>query len=336
MRINHLRRREFIALLGGAAAAWPHAARAQQPERMRRVGFLSSIAESDPEAQSMVAALHQALQESGWVDGRNLRIDRRWAAGNPGRIEALAKELVGLQPEVIVGYSTPTVVALRKETDTIPIVFVQVSDPIGTGFIANLAHPGGNITGFSNFESSMGGKWVELLKETAPGVARVALMFNPETAPYVTSYYQGPFEAAAPSFGVQPSVNPVHNDLEVESAITALGREPGGGLVVMPDSFNIVHRERIIALAARHKLPVIYPYRFAVMEGGLMSYGVDQVDLFRRAAAYVDRILKGAKPADLPVQAPTKFEFVINLKTAKALGLTVPPTLLATADEVID
>jgi putative tryptophan/tyrosine transport system substrate-binding protein len=271
-----MKRREFITLLGGAAAAWPVAARAQQPDRMRRVGMLSNLAESDSEAQAPVAALHQALAELGWVDGRNLRIDHRRAAGDPRRLIAFAKEMLGLQPDVVIGHTTPAVIALRNETDTIPIVFVQISDPIGTGFITNLARPGGNMTGFTNFESSMGGKWVEMLKEIAPGVARVALMFNPETAPYVTRYYQGPFEAAAPLFGVQPSINPVHNDLEVEGAITALGREPGGGLIVMPDSFNIVHRERIIAitegglisygvaLAARHKMPVIYPYRYAI------------------------------------------------------------------------
>jgi ABC-type uncharacterized transport system substrate-binding protein len=330
-----MKRREFIALVGGAAA-WPLAARAQQADGVRRVGMLSNLAESDSEAQAPIAALHQALAELGWLDGRNLRLDHRWAAGDRRRLVALAKELLGLQPAVVIGHTTPSVVALRKETDTIPIVFVQISDPIGAGFITNLARPGGNMTGFTNFESPMGGKWVEMLKEIAPGVARVALMFNPETAPYVTSYYQGPFEAAAPLFGAQPSVSPVHNDLEVESAIAALGREPGGGLIVMPDSFNIVHRERIIALAARHKLPVIYPYRYAIREGGLISYGVDQVDLFRRTAAYVDRILRGTKPAELPVQAPVKFELAINLKTAKALGLTVPLTLQASADEVIE
>jgi putative ABC transport system substrate-binding protein len=331
-----MRRRDFIRVIGGAAVLRPFAARAQQAGVVRRVGMLSSLAESDAESQALVAALHQALAEFGWVDGRNLRIDHRWAAGDPRRLTAFAKELLGLQPDVVVGHTTPSVIALRNDTETIPIVFVQISDPIGTGFITNLARPGGNITGFTNFESSMGGKWVEILKEIAPGVTRIALLFNPETAPYVTSYYQGPFEAAAPLFGVQPSVNPVHNDLEVESAITVLGREPGGGLIVMPDGFNIVHRERIIALAARHKLPVIYPYRFAVTEGGLVSYGTDVTDLFRRAASYVDRILRGTKPADLPVQAPVKFELVINLKTAKALGLTVPMTLQAGADEVIE
>ena len=336
MPFDQLYRREFITLLGGAAAAWPLAARAQQTDAVRRVGLLSNIAESDPEAQSMMGAFHQALQELGWVDGRNLRIDRRWGAGNPVRVEALAKELVGLQPEVIVGYTTPAVLALRRETGTIPIVFVQVSDPIGTGFITNLAHPGGNITGFTNFESSMVGKWAEMLKEIAPSISRVAFLFNPETAPYVTRYYQRPLETAVQSLGMQPWANPVHNTREIESAITALGRGPGGGLIVMPDSFNIVHRDQIIALAAEHQLPAISPYRFAVQEGGLMSYGVDQVELFRQAAAYVDRILKGEKPADLPVQQPTKYELIINLKTARFLDLEIPRDLLLVADEVIE
>jgi putative ABC transport system substrate-binding protein len=329
-------RREFISLLGAAAAGWPLAARAQQPDRMRRVGVLSSIGESDPEAQSMVAAFGQTLQELGWVEGRNLRIDRRWAAGNLGRIEALAKALIGLDPDVIVAHTTPTVIALQKETSTVPIVFTQVADPIGSGFIANLARPGGNITGFTTYEPSMVGKWVEMLKEMAPRISRIAFLFNPETVPFVARYFQGPLEAAARSLGMQPSANPVHNEIEVESAITALGREPGGGLIVMPDSFNFVHRQRIIALAARYKLPAIYPWPYPVREGGLMSYGVDQVDLFRRAAGYVDRILKGTKPAELPAQAPIKFEMALNLKTAKSLGLTVPQTLLVAANEVIE
>jgi putative tryptophan/tyrosine transport system substrate-binding protein len=331
-----IKRREFIFLGGGAAVAWPLTTRAQQADGMRRVGMLSNLAESDPEAQAPVAALHQALAESGWVEGRNLRIDHRCGAGDPRRLPIFAKELLGLQPDVVIAQTTPSVIALRKETDTVPIVFVQISDPIGAGFITNLARPGGNITGFTNFESLMCGKWVEMLKEIAPGVTRVALMFNPETAPYVTRYYEGPFEVAAPLLGVLPSVNPVHDDLEIESAITALAHDPGGGLILMPDGFNIVHRERIITLAARHKLPAIYPYRFAVTEGALLAYGVDLADLFRRTAAYIDRILKGAKPADLPVQAPVKFEMAINLKTAKVLGLIVPPGLLVRADEVIE
>src|SRR5215472_10269191 len=334
----HIPRRDFITLLGGgAAAAWPLAARARSNERVRRVGVLSNFAESDLEAQSMVEALHQTLQELGWVEGRNLRFDHRWAAGNSTRIQAFAKALVALQPDVIVGHVTPAVAALQKETSTIPIVFIQVSDPIGAGFIANLAHPGGNITGFTTYEPSMVGKWVEMLKEMAPRLSRLAFLFNPQTAPFVTRYYQGPLESSARSLGMQPSANPVHNASEIESVITALAREPSGaGLIVMPDSFNIVHRERIIALAAQNKLPAISSYRFMVAEGGLMSYGIDLVDMFRRAAGYVDRILKGEKPADLPVQAPTKYELVINLKTAKTLGLEVPPTLLARADEVIE
>jgi ABC-type uncharacterized transport system substrate-binding protein len=332
-----MRRREFISVLGGAAAAaWPVVGRSQQVDQLRRIGVLSNISESDTEAQSMVKALHRGLRELGWVNGRNVRIDHRWAAGNPRQAAAFAKELLALKPDVIVAHTTPSVLALREETDTIPIVFVQISDPIGSGFITNLAHPGGNITEFTNFESSMVGKWVEMLKEVAPGISRIAFLFNPQTAPYVTRFYQAPLEASARSFGLQPSANPVHNAREMESAIGAFGREPGGGLIVMPDSFNIVHRDRIIALALQHRLPTISPYRFAVEEGGLMSYGVDQVDLFRRAATYVDRLFRGANPAELPVQAPTKFELAINLKTAKALGLEMPLTLLAGADEVIE
>jgi ABC-type uncharacterized transport system substrate-binding protein len=330
-----MRRRNFITLLGGAAA-WPLAARAQQPDRMRRVGVLAGMGESDPEAQSTVEALDQTLQRFGWVEGRNLRIDRRWGAGNPGRIETFAKALIALEPDVIVAHGTPAAIPLRKETSTIPIVFVQVTDPIESGFIANLAHPGGNMTGFTSQEPSMVGKWVEMLKEMAPRISRVAFLFNPETAPYIVRSYQGPLESSARSLGILPSASPVHNPSEIESAITALAREPGGGLVVTPDAFNIVHRERIIALAAQNKLPAISPYRFMVAEGLLMSYGLDMVDLFRRAAAYVDRILKGAKPTDLPVQAPVKFVMAINLKATKSLGLTVPQMLLVAADEVIE
>ena len=329
-----------MAVLGGAVAApsilWPSATRAQDGGEPRRVGVLSSIGESDPEARSMAASFHHALQEAGWIDGRNVRIQHRWAAGSVEQIEAFAKELVGWPSDVIVAHTTPSVIALRKETTTIPIVFAQISDPVGAGFIANLARPGGNITGFSNFEASIGSKWIELLKEIAPDVMRGALLFNPETAPYVERYYQGPFEAAARSFGVQPSASPVHSDLEIAGVLAALQGEPPGGLIVMPDTFNIVHRQQIIELAARHRVPAIYPYGFAVRDGGLISYGVDSVDLFRRAAGYADRILKGAKAAELPMQAPVKFELLINLKTANALTLRIPPTLLATADDVIE
>jgi putative ABC transport system substrate-binding protein len=328
-----------MAVLGGAAVPsilWRSAACAQDGGEPRRVGVLSSLGESDPEARSMAASFHRALQEAGWIDGRNVRIEHRWAAGSVERLEAFAKELVGWRANVIVAHTTPSVIALRKETATIPIVFAQISDPIGAGFIANVARPGGNITGFSNFEASIGSKWIELLKETAPGMMRGAILFNPETAPYVGRYYQGPFEAAARSFGVQPSASPVRSDVEIASALAALQGEPPGGLIVMPDTFNIVHRQQIIELAARHRVPAIYPYGFAVREGGLISYGVDPVDLFRRAAGYVDRILKGAKAAELPMQAPVKFELLINLKTANALALKIPQTLLATADDVIE
>jgi len=328
-----------MAVLGGAAVPsilWRSAACAQDGGEPRRVGVLSSLGESDPEARSMAASFHRALQEAGWIDGRNVRIEHRWAAGSVERLEAFAKELVGWRANVIVAHTTPSVIALRKETATIPIVFAQISDPIGAGFIANVARPGGNITGFSNFEASIGSKWIELLKETAPGMMRGAILFNPETAPYVGRYYQGPFEAAARSFGVQPSASPVRSGAEIASALAALQGEPPGGLIVMPDTFNIVHRQQIIELAARHRVPAIYPYGFAVREGGLISYGVDPVDLFRRAAGYVDRVLKGAKAAELPMQAPVKFELLINLKTANALALKIPQTLLATADDVIE
>ena len=334
-----MRRRDFMAVLGGVAVPsilWRSAACAQDGGEPRRVGVLSSLGESDPEARSMAASFHRALQEAGWIDGRNVRIEHRWAAGSVERLEAFAKELVGWRANVIVAHTTPSVIALRKETATIPIVFAQISDPIGAGFIANVARPGGNITGFSNFEASIGSKWIELLKETAPGVMRGAILFNPETAPYVGRYYQGPFEAAARSFGVQPSASPVRSGAEIASALAALQGEPPGGLIVMPDTFNIVHRQQIIELAARHRVPAIYPYGFAVREGGLISYGVDPVDLFRRAAGYVDRVLKGAKAAELPMRAPVKFELLINLKTANALALKIPQTLLATADDVIE
>jgi putative ABC transport system substrate-binding protein len=330
-----MRRRVFIAMIG-TAATWSLAARAQ-PDRVRRLGVLSNISESDPEAQSMVAALHQALRELSWVDGRNIRIDHRWAAGNAALVSNFAKQLVALEPDVLFAHTSVPVIALRKETTTTPIVFVQVADPIGSGFVANLAHPGGNITGFSSFESSMAGKWVEMLKEIAPSTTRVAFLFNPKTAPYVsTGYYQASFDAAAVSLGVKLSATPVDSPRELEAAFVSLGRDRGGALILIPDSFNLTHREAMIALAARYRVPAIYPYLFAVGEGGLISYGVDQADLFRRAASYVDRILKGEKSADLPVQRPTKFELGINVKTARALGLTVPSTLLATADEVIE
>jgi putative ABC transport system substrate-binding protein len=331
-----MKRREFITLLGGAAVAWPLAARAQQPDRLRRIGVLIGYAENDLETQARLAAFRQGLERLGWTEDRNVRIDYRFAPAGPDQAQRFAKELVALRPDVLVGNSTPASAALLRETHTIPIVFVGVSDPVGSGLIASIARPGGNTTGFTNFEPSLTGKWLELLKEIAPGIGRVAVIFNPKTAPGGGSFFLGPFEPVARSFAVEPIASPVTDATQIESALAAIWREPGGGLIVMPDAFTTVQRKAIIALAAQHRFPAIYPYRYEVVDGGLMSYGVDTVDLLRRAASYVDRILKGEKANDLAVQAPVKFELVINLKTAKALGLTVPDKLLVAADEVIE
>jgi putative ABC transport system substrate-binding protein len=331
-----MQRREFIKLIGGAIA-WPLAARAQQGSRMRRIGVLMPFAENDPDAMAQLSGFMQGLAQLGWTDGRNVRMDLRWAVGSVDRTRMFAKELVDLQPDVILAHSTPATAALQRETRTIPIVFAVVSDPVGVGFVASLPRPGGNLTGFIHMEASMGGKWLELLTEIAPGVKRATIMFNPGTAPYARSYYLPSFEAAARSFKVTPIVAPVHSEAEIETVITSLGREPGGGgLVVLPDTFSQVHRAAIILLAARNNVPAAYCDNSFAIDGGLFSYGPDQVDIFRRAAPYVDRILKGEKPADLPVQAPTKYVLALNLKTAKALGLDVPATLLARADEVIE
>ena len=303
---------------------------------MRRIGVLMGYAESDRQGQAFVAAFRDELQKLGWTEGRNIRIDTRWAT--PGDAESrqrFAKELVALQPDLILSHGTPTTATLLQQTRTIPIVFAAVSDPVGSGFVASFPRPGGNVTGFMNMEPTMAGKWMELLKEIAPRVARVALLFNPATAPYA-EYWLNPFKAAAASFGVQAIAAPVHDTSELETVVAAQAREPNGGLIVMPDTFTTAHRAEITALAARHRLPAVYPFRFFAELGGLLSYGTDLVDDFRRTATYADRILKGAKPSELPVQAPVKFELVINLKTAKALGLDVPPTLLARADEVIE
>jgi putative tryptophan/tyrosine transport system substrate-binding protein len=329
-----MRRREFITFLGGAAA-WPIAARAQQAERMRRVGVLMGWPESDPIYPPRVGAFAQALAQLGWTDGQNVRIEVRWTNGDVERAGELAKELVALQPDVILGSTTPSIAALQRETRTIPIVFAVVSDPVGAGFVANLPRPGGNITGFINIEASMGGKWLELLKEVAPRVTRAAIMFNPDTAPGGGSYYLAPFEAAARSLAIEPTQARVHSDTEIEAAITALGREQSG-LVVMDDSFMSIHRGTVILLAARNNVPAIFSLSFSTKEGGLISYGINSVDLFRRAATYVDRILRGTKPGDLPVQVPTQFELGVNVKTAKTLGLTIPPSVIAIADEVIE
>jgi len=329
-----MKRRHFITLLGGAAAAWPFAARAQEAERVRRIGLLMGVAD-DREGQARVAAFKQGLQELGSADGRNIQIETRFGGGDPDRMRAHAAELVALAPDVIVGQTTPVIRALRQATSSIPIVMATVNDPVEQGFVSSLAHPGGNITGFTFIDFQMVGKWLEMLKETAPGVARAALMFSPDTSPHYYLYLRS-FEAEPRSIAVEVTAAPVRNTAEIEEAIAKLGREPGGGLIVASDAFTLVHHQLFIRLAQQHRLPAVYAFRTFVAQGALMSYGPDPYDLFRRSASYVDRVLKGAKPADLPVQQPTKFELAINLKTAKALGLEIPPTLLARADEVIE
>jgi putative ABC transport system substrate-binding protein len=328
-----MKRREFIALLGGAAT-WPLVAHAQQPDRMRRIGVLMGSAD-DPEGQARVKALKQGLQELGWTDGHNLQIKTRFAGADASRIRAHGAELVALAPDVIVGQTAAVIRALREATSSIPIVMAAVTDPVDQGFISSLAHPGGNITGLSFIEFAMVGKWLEMLEEAAPGIARAAVMFNPDTAPYYYVYLRS-LEAAPRSFAVEVMAAPVRGTGEIEAAIAKLGRDPGGGLIVGADAFTLVHHELIMRLAIQHRLPAVYPFRSFVAKGGLMSYGPDPYDLFRRSAVYIDRIFKGAKPADLPVQQPTKFELAINLKTAKALGLTIPQSLLLRADEVIE
>jgi putative ABC transport system substrate-binding protein len=332
-----MRRRELITLLGGAAVAWPLAAMAQHPtERTRRIAVLIGVAESDAETKAWLGTFRNRLYELGWrIDG-NLQIEERWTAGDPDRNQSFARELVAMKPDAIFAFSSVVVAALQRESRTVPIVFTAISDPVGSGFVQSLARPGGNATGFTNFVPTMGAKWLEVLKEIAPQIRRVVLLFNPQTAPYVAEYYQHPFETAGPPFGVRAMTAAVRDTAELETAIADLAREPGGGLVFPPDNFSYVNRELIFALAARHRLPAVYPFRFMVREGGLVSYGVDLGETFPRAAEYVDRILRGTRPADLPVQAPTKFETTINLKAARALGLSVPPTLLARADEVIE
>jgi putative tryptophan/tyrosine transport system substrate-binding protein len=327
-----VRRREFIAGLGGAAA-WSASSRGQQAS-VRRIGVLMSYDENDAEARARLSALTQALADLGWTDGRNVRMHLRWAGGDTNRIPALAQELVGLQPDIILTHSTPPTIALQRETRTIPIVFANVSDPVGSGLVAALKQPGANITGVGYLEPSLGGKWLELLSRIAPGLNRVAIMFNPDTA--AVSVYMPSFETAAQSLKVVPIVASVHDDVEIETAIIGLGREPGGGLVVMPDTFTVSHRAPIILAAARHNVPTVYTLSAFATDGGLLSYGVNPVDTFRRAATYVDRILRGAKPSELPVQFSTNFELVINLKTAKALGLEIPTLLRVQANEVIE
>jgi putative ABC transport system substrate-binding protein len=332
-----MRRRNFVALLGSAALGWPLAAPAQQQgQRLHQIGALMAYPESDNEGQASLAAFRDELQKLGWLEGRNVRIETRWAPpGNARLRQQFAKELVALQPDLILSHSTPNTAALLEQTHTIPIVFAQVSDPMGSGFVASFPRPGGNVTGFVVMDGSMAGKWLELLKEIAPRVNRVAMLFNPATATFADMFLN-PFKAAAASLGVEVFAARVHDMSEVESAIAAQAREPNGGFVAMPDSFLNARRAEITSLAARYSLPAVYPYRFYPEQGGLLSYGVDLADIYRHAATYADRILKGAKPSELPVQAPVKFELVINLKTAKALGLEVPWFLQQRADEVIE
>jgi putative tryptophan/tyrosine transport system substrate-binding protein len=328
-----MRRREFIAGLG-SAVAWPLAARGQQSDRVRRIAFLHALAENDPAARARVAVLRQALTQLGWTE-RNVQIEHRFAAGDFAKIDAYAVELVGSTPDVIIANSTPALAALKQATSTIPIVFSVVNDPAGQGFVASLARPGGNITGFSYVDFPLLGKWLELLKEIAPSVKRITLMFNPQTAPYYPVFLRD-FGAAAATLGGELSATPVRDEAEVETAMSRFAREAGGGLIAATDLFLNARRALIIALAEQHRLPVIYGFQYAVREAGLISYSPDALDIVRRSASYVDRVLRGERPGELPVQAPIKFELVINLKTAKVLDLTVPPTLLALADEVIE
>jgi putative tryptophan/tyrosine transport system substrate-binding protein len=328
-----MRRREFITLLGGVAA-WPLAARAQQGERMRRIGVLRGVAANDPLQQAMTSAFVEALADLGWREGRNIRIEYRMAAGDANLVQAQAAELAGLAPDIIFVQGTPPTTAVRRAAPTTPIVFVNVTDPVASGLVSSLAHPGGNITGFTNFELTMGGKWLETLKQVAPAVNRAAVLMNPDNPANAGQLRS--IETAAPRLGIQVSAAPVRNAADAERSIEAFAAGANGGLLILTTDITNTHREAIIALAAKHRLPAVYTYRYFAATGGLVSYGPDEIDEFRRAAGYVDRILRGEKPADLPVQAPTKFELVINLKTAKALDLTIPPNLLATADEVIE
>jgi putative ABC transport system substrate-binding protein len=334
MRVNHLRRRDFVTLLGGAAAAWPLAARAQQGERMRRIGVLSGLAADDPEGQARIAAFAQGLQQLGWNDGRNVRIDIRSAAGNADDARKYAAELVALAPDVILASGGASMGPLLQATRTVPIVFAIVPDPVGSGFVESLARPGGNATGFVQFEYSLSGKWLELLKQIAPGVTRAAVLWDPALTAGIGQF--AVIQSVAPSLGVEVRTVNVRDAPEIERVVAAFARSLNGGLIVTTSALALVHRDLIVTLAARHKLPTVYYTRSFVAGGGLISYGVDQLDQYRRAAGYVDRILKGEKPADLPVQVPTRYELVLNLKTAKMLGLEIPPMLLARADEVIE
>jgi putative ABC transport system substrate-binding protein len=330
-----MRRRQFILLFGGAAITWPRVARAQKPDRVRRIGVLMGFAASDAEGLHRAKVFSQGLQDLGWVDGQNARFDYRWPDGDIEQIQAHAKELVDSRPDVLVAAGIAQAAALQQATRTTPIVFLMSSDPVSQGIVESLARPGGNATGFANLEASMGGKWLELLKEIVPGLRRVAVILAPD-APAVGTSYLHSVETAAASFSVEATEAPIHDTADIERTISSLMREPGGGLIVPPAAFTLSHRRQIIELAAQYRLPTMYGVHDFAADGGLLSYGADPLPLYRQAASYVDRILRGANPADLPVQQPTKFQLVINLKTAKALGLSVPPSLLARADEVIE
>jgi putative tryptophan/tyrosine transport system substrate-binding protein len=331
-----MQRREFIALIGSAALTWPSTASAQQAERLRRVGVLMAHPETDPEFQDYLAAFRAELQKLGWTEGRNIRIDARWGALDDAEVrKRSANELIAMQPDVILTQNTPPTATMLRQTRTVPVIFVIVADPVGSGFVESLARPGGNATGFIVMEPTIASKWLELLKEIAPRVKRVAFLFNPATTPFA-DIYLNPFKAAAPSFAVEAIAAPVHDASDLEGVFAAQAREPNSGLLVMPDGFLNVHRAEIVSLAARYGLPTVYPWRIFPELGGLLSYGNEQRDSFRLAATYVDRILKSEKPSELPVQAPVKFELVINMKTAKALGLDVPMLLQQRADKVIE
>lgn len=329
-----MKRREFIGLLS-AAAAWPHSAYAQQPERMHRIGVLMALSESDAEGQARIKAFLEGLQALGWIEGRNLQVDYRWGAGSTDLIQTYAAQLVRLAPELIVGNSTAVIDALRRETNSIPLIFVLVNDPVGNGFITSYARPGGNITGFTFLEVSLIGKWLELLKQIAPGTQRAALLFNPDLTPYLEEFLRSS-EPMQRSTAISLLREPVHNLAEVERVMTEVTREPGGSLILPSDPFIVSNLRAIARSAEQFKVPAITIYRQYVVDGGLMSYGPDTPDIFRRSASYVDRILKGEKPADLPAQAPSIYNFVINLHAAKTLGMELPPTLLSLADEVIE
>lgn len=329
-----MRRREFITFLGCAAAAWPLEARAQRADKTWKIGMIMGFPESDPQARPRVNAFLAVLKELGWNDGGNIKIEYRWAAGEARRIRAAAADLVAQAPDIIVANGSEVTSAVKSYTRDIPIVFVQVSDPVGLGVVESLAHPGGNVTGLTHFEYSVSEKWLQLLKEIAPSVSRVTVLLN-SANPAANGHYRA-IEAVARPLAVQTRLADVKTAAEIEDAISSLTSEPNGGLIVLPDNVTLIHRDQIVAAAARHGLPAMYPYRYFVTAGGLVCYGVDVIDLFKRAAIYVDRIIKGTKPADLPVQGPIKFDWVINLKTAKALGLTIAPTVLARADEIID